>query len=115
MTDQKRMEKYFEDARQRLGELEEKLLALSDRDPDLDMDVELVDTKMAIKIRKPKAEWVISTNSGAWQIWIAAVGHSFKLDEDGKGGFVLKATGQTLDQVIEECFSRHFGKPVALG
>ena len=104
-------EKYFADARKRLAELEDALLAL---DEALGVDCELVDTKMTVTIAQPKAQWVISTNSGAKQIWIAALTKSWKLDEDGKGGFVLKETGQSLKQVLEHCLSSHFGRKIAL-
>lgn len=108
-----RTDRFFENGKKALQALEEKLLALEE--DDLDLDVETVDTKQTIKIREPrKADWVLSTNSGAFQMWVAAVGKSFKLDEDGKGGFVLKATGQTLQQVIEECLSRHAGRTISL-
>jgi frataxin-like iron-binding protein CyaY len=110
------MDRYFADAKKRLHALEEKLLAL---DEDLGIDCELVDTKMVVNISataaKPKTQWVISTNSGSKQIWIAALTKSWKLDEDGKGGFVLKDTGQTLDQVLEHCLTTHLAKPVKLG
>jgi len=105
------MDKYFADARKRLAELEDALLAL---DEELNIDCELVDTKMTVSIAKPKAQWVISTNSGAKQIWIAALTKSWKLDEDGKGGFVLKETGQSLEDVVAYCLTQHFGKKIAL-
>jgi frataxin-like iron-binding protein CyaY len=105
------MEQYFEDAKHRLRELEEGLLEL---DEDLGVDCELVDTKMVVNIAQPKTSWVISTNSGARQIWIAALTKSWKLDEDGKGGFVLKETGQTLRQVVEHCLTTHFKKKIEL-
>src|SRR5947209_2675484 len=101
------MDKYFADAKKRLTELEEALLRL---DEELNVDCELVDTKMTVNIAKPKAQWVISTNSGAKQIWIAALTKSWKLDEDGKGGFVLKESGQSLKQVLEHCLTQHFGR-----
>jgi frataxin-like iron-binding protein CyaY len=108
-----KLDRFFEDGKKALQALEEKLLALEE--DDLDLDVETVDTKQTIKIREPKkADWVLSTNSGAYQMWVAAVGRSFKLDQDGKGGFVLKATGQTLQQVIEECLTQHIGRPIRL-
>lgn len=105
-------DRYFADARKRLAELEDALLGL---DEDLGVDCELVDTKMTVTIARPKASWVISTNSGAKQIWIAALTKSWKLDEDGKGGFVLKESGQSLKQVVEHCLSQHFGKKIELG
>src|SRR5262249_4183518 len=103
------MDKYFADARRRLAELQEALPAL---DEILGVDCELVDTKMTVNIAKPKTQWVISTNSGARQIWIAALTKSWKLDEDGKGGFVLKETGQSLKQVVAYCLDQHFGKKI---
>ena len=105
------VEQYFKDAHDRMAEVETALLELAE---ELDLDVELVDTKMVVTIAKPKVTWVISTNSGARQIWIAALTKSWKLDEDGQGGFVLKETGQTLKQVIEHCLTVHFGKKLAL-
>jgi len=106
------MDKYFSDARKRLGELEDELLGL---DEGLGVDCELVDTKMVVSITKPKATWIISTNSGARQIWIAALTKSWKLDEDGKGGFVLKESGQSLRDVVTYCLAQHFGKKIELG
>lgn len=106
------MDRYFADARARLVELENALLELSE---DLGIDCELVDTKMTVTIAKPKVTWIISTNSGVKQIWIAALTKSWKLDENGKGGFVLKETGQDLRSVIEHCLTTHLGKPIALG
>lgn len=105
------LEQYFEDAKHRLRELEEELLEL---DEDLGVDCDLVDTKMVLTIAQPRASWVLSTNSGARQLWIAALTKSWKLDEDGKGGFVLKETGQDLRQVVEHCLSTHFGKKIEL-
>jgi CyaY protein len=106
------MEQYFEDAKHRLRELEESLLAL---DEELGVDCELVDTKMVVNIAQPKVTWVISTNSGVRQVWIAALTKSWKLDEDGQGGFVLKESGQTLKDVVEHCLSTHLKKKIALG
>jgi len=106
------MDRYFADARARLTELEDRLLAL---DEDLGVDCELVDTKMTVSIARPKAQWVISTNSGAKQIWIAALTKSWKLDEDGKGGFVLKESGQSLKQVVEHCLTQQLGQKIELG
>jgi frataxin-like iron-binding protein CyaY len=104
---------FFENAKHQLDLLEERLLNIPDEVADLDCD--LVDTKMTVKIRAPqKADWVISTNSGALQIWIAALGKSFKLNEDGQGGFVLLSTNQSLLQVLEECLTKHLGRPVSL-
>src|SRR5579863_3330104 len=108
----KTIDQYFADARARLEELEEALLKVGE---ELDLDVELVDTKMVVNIPSPKAQWVISTNSGARQIWIAALTKSWKLDEDGKGGFVLKESGQSLKDVVARCLSTHLGKKVSLG
>jgi frataxin-like iron-binding protein CyaY len=105
------MDKYFADARKRLTELEDSLLGL---DEELGVDCELVDTKMSVNIARPKATWVISTNSGAKQIWIAALTKSWKLDEDGKGGFVLRETGQSLKDVVSQCLSTQLGKKVSL-
>ena len=105
------MDRYFANAKARLEDLERSLLAL---DEELGIDCELVDTKMNITITRPKATWVVSTNSGAKQIWIAALTKSWKLDEDGKGGFVLKETGQSLKEILAHCLSEHFGKKLAL-
>jgi iron donor protein CyaY len=105
------MDKYFADAKKRLVELEDLLLAL---DEELNIDCELVDTKMTVSIAKPKAQWVISTNSGAKQIWMAALTKSWKLDEDGKGGFVLKDSGQSLKEVVSHCLTQQLGKKIEL-
>ncbi len=105
------MDRYFADARRVLAELEDSLLGL---DESLNVDCELVDTKMTVNIAQPKAQWVISTNSGAKQIWIAALTRSFKLDEDGKGGFVLKETGQSLRDVVAHCLDEHFRRKIPL-
>ena len=104
-------DKYFADARKRLHELEDAILGL---DEELGVDCDLVDTKMTVNIAQPKAQWVISTNSGAKQIWMAALTKSWKLDEDGKGGFVLKESGQSLRDVVAHCLSQHFGKKIEL-
>ena len=47
-------------------------------------------------------------------IWISALTKSWKLDENGKGGFVLKETGQDLHAVIQHCLDTHFGKKIEL-
>jgi CyaY protein len=104
-------DRYFADARKRLEELENALLELPE---ELGIDCELVDTKMTVTIAKPKVTWVISTNSGVKQIWISALTKSWKLDENGKGGFVLKETGQDLRAVIQHCLDTHFGKKIEL-
>jgi frataxin-like iron-binding protein CyaY len=105
------LDRYFAEARVRLSALERSLLEL---DEELGLDCELVDTKMTVQIAEPPTTWVISTNSGARQIWIAALTKSWKLDEDGAGGFVLKETGQDLRGVVEHCLSVHFGRKIEL-
>lgn len=70
---------------------------------------------LAIEFEEPKAKFVVSPNAPVRQIWVSAHSKSFKLDwDDAQQAFVLRETGQTLDQMIAGAIGKHLGEEVAL-
>jgi len=70
---------------------------------------------LTIEFDDPPAKFVVSPNSPVKQIWVSALGKSFKLAWDPeKNDFVLPDTRQTLQQVIEDSIGRHLGQPIKL-
>lgn len=57
--------------------------------------------------------FIISRNSPARQIWISALGTSFKLGwSDAAGAFVLESSGETLAQLMSRLLSQQMGTGV---
>ncbi len=70
---------------------------------------------LAIEFEEPKGKFVVSPNAPVRQIWVSAHSRSFKLDWDaGREAFVLRDTGQTLDEMIAGAIGKHLGEEVSL-
>jgi iron donor protein CyaY len=70
---------------------------------------------LAIEFEEPKAKFVVSPNAPVRQIWVSAHSRSFKLDWDtSRGAFVLKESGQTLEEMITGAIAKHLGEEVSL-
>jgi iron donor protein CyaY len=70
---------------------------------------------LAIEFEEPPAKFVVSPNSPVRQIWVSAHSRSFKLDWDqGRGEFVLAATGQSLAEMVGGAISQQLGQEVKL-
>jgi len=70
---------------------------------------------LTIEFEEPPAKFVVSPNAPVRQIWVSALGKSFKLVwNDDRNEFVLPETGQALKQVIEEAISKHLGEQITL-
>ena len=70
---------------------------------------------LTVEFEEPPAKFVISPNSPVRQIWVSAHSKSFKLDWDPfRNEFVLRETGQSLKELIQEAVSQQLGEPVTL-
>jgi CyaY protein len=70
---------------------------------------------LTVEFEDPPGKFVVSPNSPVRQIWVSANVKSYKLDwEEGRGGFVLPSSGQSLDELIAEAIGTHLGEPVRL-
>ena len=70
---------------------------------------------LTIEFEDPPAKFVVSPNAPVRQIWVSALGKSFKLAwNDDRNEFVLPDTGQSLKQVIEGAISKHLGEQITL-
>jgi iron donor protein CyaY len=95
-----------------LERLYQRLVAGSDKygfEPDFNSGA------LTIEFEEPRAKFVVSPNAPVRQIWVSAHSKSYKLDWDGsRDTFVLAATGQTLDEFLEEAISTHLNEHVKL-
>jgi CyaY protein len=65
-------------------------------------DVDLNGGALSVEFEDTRERFVVSPNAPVRQIWVSAHVQSFKLDwDDAHQAFVLAATGQTLEQVLE--------------
>ena len=70
---------------------------------------------LTVEFEEPKAKFVVSPNSPVRQIWVSANVRSYKLDwDEGRGEFVLAATGQSLKDMMAEAIGRQLGEEVEL-
>ena len=78
-------------------------------------EADLNDGALKIEFEDPPAKFVVSPNRPVHQIWVSALTRSFKLDWlEGRGAFAFAASGQTLDELIEEVVSTQLGHKVEL-
>jgi len=76
---------------------------------------DLNDGALKIEFEEPPAKFVVSPNRPVHQIWVSALTKSFKLDwVDSRSAFILAATGQTLNELIEDVVSTQIGEKVGL-
>jgi iron donor protein CyaY len=76
-----------------------------------DAEVVFQNGVLSIEIEDPEpGKIVISPQAPTRQIWISAQSTSFKLDWAGSS-FVLKATGETLDQLVGRLVGEQLGVP----
>ena len=74
---------------------------------DYDFDVEMNGGALTVEFEDPPERFVVSPNSPVKQIWVSAHVQSFKLDwAPEAGSFVLAATGQTLDELMEAAIQK---------
>ena len=65
---------------------------------------------LTIEFEDPPAKFVVSPNSPVRQVWISAHSRSFKLDWSDSA-FVLKSTGETLNQLVGRLVGEQLGIP----
>ena len=65
--------------------------------------------------RLSKGKFVVSPNAPVRQIWVSAHSKSFKLNwDDAREAFVLRETGQNLEEMIAGAIGKHLGEEVTL-
>lgn len=70
---------------------------------------------LAIEFEEPKGKFVVSPNAPVRQIWVSAHSKSFKLDwDDARNAFVLRDTGQSLEEMIAGAIGKHLNEEVTL-
>ena len=95
-----------------LTTLYNKLAAASD---DAEFEVDFNSGALAIEFENPPAKFVISPNAPVRQIWVSAHSKSYKLDWDSvESAFALKASGQSLTELIQEAIAKQLGEEVSL-
>ena len=88
---------------------------LTDASDDYGFDADLQDGAITIELDDPPGKFVISPNTPARQVWVAARSKSYKLDWDEvQSTFVLGETGPTLKTLVEEALGKHIGEEVNL-
>ena len=93
-----------------LEDLKQRLL---DAEGSASSDFEVDERNGAIHVEfdDAPARFVISSNSSARQIWIAALGSSWKLDwSEQEKDFVLEKTGETLKGLISRLLNQQLGR-----
>jgi CyaY protein len=95
-----------------LTSLYKRLTAASD---EADFEADFNSGALAVEFPDPPAKFVISPNTPVRQIWVSAHSKSYKLDWDPvASAFVLKQSGQTLTELIQDAISKQLGEEVAL-
>ena len=70
---------------------------------------------LTVEFEDPPAKFVVSPNAPVKQIWVSAHSKSFKLDwNDARGEFVLRDTGQSLKELMQEAISRQLDEAIDL-
>lgn len=70
---------------------------------------------LTVEFEDPPARFVVSPNSPVKQIWVSALNKSYKLDFDAAGNtFVLRETGQTLQDLISSAVGQQLGESIDL-
>lgn len=95
-----------------LNSLYKRLSSATDR---YDFEPDFNAGALAIEFEEPKAKFVVSPNAPVRQVWVSAHSKSFKLDWDSnRQAFVLKDSGQTLEEMITGAIAKHLGEEVTL-
>jgi len=95
-----------------LTQLYSRLVKASD---DSEFEPEFQAGALSIEFENPPARFVVSPNSPVRQIWVSAHSRSFKLDwDDARAAFVLRDTGQSLDELIASAIGQQLGEEVSL-
>jgi len=76
-----------------------------------DIEVEEQGGVLTIEFEEPPAKFVITPNSAAGQIWISALGTSFKLDLTAQG-FILAKSGEPLPTLVARLVNEQLGEQV---
>jgi len=81
-----------------------------------DAEIAFQNGVLSIETEEPQpGKIVISPQAPTRQVWISALSTSFKLDWSGSA-FVLKASGETLDQLVGRLVGEQLGvPPIQLG
>jgi len=70
---------------------------------------------LTVEFDESKARFVVSPNAPVRQIWVSAHSKSFKLDWDAtREAFVMKDTGQTLEELMAAAIGQQLGESVTL-
>lgn len=90
-----------------LGNLKRHLMAREQSEQE-GFEVEERGGALNILFEDPTARFVITPNAPVRQIWISALGTSFKLDYDSRlEEFILPRTGETLSTLIDRLMGEH--------
>jgi CyaY protein len=80
-----------------------------------DFEADFNSGALSVEFEDPPARFVVSPNSPVRQVWVSAHSKSFKLDwEPGRNAFILRDTGETLDQLLAGAVSQQLGEQVSL-
>lgn len=80
-----------------------------------DFDSDFNAGALSVEFEDPPARFVVSPNSPVRQIWVSANVQSYKLDwSEEEQAFVLGATGQTLERLMETAIGQHLHQAVHL-
>ena len=70
---------------------------------------------LTVEFEDPPAKFVVSPNTPVRQIWVSAHSKSYKLDWDPtRSEFVLPASGQTLQELLQSAVSEQLNEAVRL-
>ena len=90
-----------------IGELKK---ALYTAEESADFEVEEQHGVLNLVFDDPPGKFVITPNAPVRRIWISALSTSFKLDWSGSA-FVLRSTGETLNQLVGRLVGEQLGVP----
>jgi CyaY protein len=70
---------------------------------------------LSIEFEGPPGRFIVSPNSPVRQIWVSAHSRSFKLEWDAERvAFVLRDTGQSLEELIASAIGQQLGEEIRL-
>ncbi len=89
--------------------------ALNDAADEHGSEIDMHSGALTLEFEDPPARFVVSPNSPVKQVWVSALNKSFKLDFDAaQHTFVLRDTGQTLQELIFSVVGQQLGEGIDL-
>ena len=89
--------------------------ALSQAADEHGFEIDMHSGALTLEFEDPHARFVVSPNSPVKQVWVSALNKSFKLDFDAtQNTFVLRDTGQTLNELISSVVGQQLGEAIDL-